>query len=55
MRAVETYLSVCGEGHTDLRVCVGPQSAIGWSKGGTAEVSLRSLELQDSKREIQTD
>lgn len=36
MHAVMTYISVCGEGHTDFHVCVGPQSARGWSKAGTA-------------------
>lgn len=45
MHADKTYISVCGEGHTDLHVCIGPQSAKGRSKAGRAEMSLRALEL----------
>lgn len=51
MHAVETYVSVRGEGHADLHVCVGPQSATGWGKAGRAEMSLRALELGEKKTE----
>lgn len=51
IHVVETYISVCGEGHTDLHVRVWPQGARGRGKASRAKMSLRALELHDSQRE----
>lgn len=54
MHAVETYISVCGEGNTNFHVCIRPQHARGWIKTGRAEMSLRALELHKNQwRKIQ--
>lgn len=50
MHAAKTYISVCGERHADLHVCVGSQGTRGRNKAGTAEMSLVALELQENQR-----